>query len=145
MRIRRRGILLMEVFIACGLLAVVVAVTVEMLSMTATARRAGDRREMALQEAANAVERAAAIPFAELSDERLSQIKLSPAVAALLPGAKLKLVSEPGDELADNALPAHHVTVEVSWTSATGGNESPVRLDFWTFAAPAPISAGGAP
>ena len=76
----------MEVFIACGLLAVVVAVTVEMLSMTATAGEPAIAAKWPCRKPPTPSNSRAAIPFAELSDERLAQIKLSPAVAALLPG-----------------------------------------------------------
>ncbi len=128
----------MEVLVASGVLAVVATIAIGMFSLTATARRSSDRREIALQEAANAVERASAIPFTELTADRLAQIKLSPAVAELLNGARLSLAVEP----ADDELPARHVTVDVSWISASGASEPPVRLDFWAFAPPA---AGGSP
>ncbi len=130
---------MMEALIASGMLATVAILAIEMLALTAAARRAADRREVALQEAANVVERASAIPFGELSGERLGSVALSPNVAALLPEARLSLAVEP----ADDELQAHHVKVEISWTSA-GASEPPVRLDFWSFA-PKAAAAGGSP
>ena len=77
---KRRGVLLIEVIAACGLTAVLLALCVQMLSLTALERRHIERRAIALQEAANLIERASAMPFDELSDAKLAELTISPEV-----------------------------------------------------------------
>jgi hypothetical protein len=141
---KRRGVFLIEVLAACGLTAVLLALCVQILSLTALERRHIERRAIALQEAANLVERASALPFGDLSAANLAELSLSPEVAAILPHAKssFSITDEPGD------LPARRVRLEIRWQGRGGREESPANLTFWTFApqpaaeVPSPATAG---
>lgn len=127
---KSRGVLLIEVLAACGLTAVLLALCVQVLSLTALERRHIERRAIALQEAANLVERAAALPFDELTDAKLAELSLSPEVVQILPQAKstFTVSDEPGD------LPAKRVRVEIHWQGRGGREEAPASLTFWAFA-----------
>jgi len=126
----RRGILLIEVIAACGLTAVLLALCVQMLSLTALERRHIERRAIALQEAANLLERASALPFDELSDAKLAELTITPEVREILPQAKSAFIvsDEPGD------LPTRRVRLEIHWQGRGTRKEAPARLTFWAFA-----------
>lgn len=126
----------MEVVVACGLAAVLMAVSVQMLTLMATQRRDVERRAIAQQEAANLIERVASIPFEQLTPDSLQSLTIDPEVARLLPAAKasLSLAAEPGP------TPAKRVAVEVSWIGVGKRRELPVRLTSWVFA-PQPAKA----
>lgn len=127
---RRRGVILIEVIVACGLAALLMALCVQVLTLTAAERRFVERRAIAQQEAANLIERVASIPFEELTPDSLQSLAIDPDVAKLLPDglASLSLAEEPG------TLPAKRVAVEVSWLGAGKRRELPVRLTTWRFA-----------
>jgi Tfp pilus assembly protein PilV len=127
----RRGVMIVEVLIACGLLAVLLAASVQLLSVTAHARRASERRAIALVQASNVVERVRALPFAEITPDRLAAIELPPQVREILPDAvaKVSVEEESGD------VPAKRVRVEIHWRGA-GGAEPPARLTHWVYRRP---------
>jgi Tfp pilus assembly protein PilV len=127
----RRGVMIVEVLVACGLLAVLLAVSAQLLSATAHARRASERRAIALAQAANVIERVRALPFAEVTPERLAAIELPPQVREILPDAVAKVSVE--EESAE--VPAKRVRVEVQWKSAAGA-EPPARLTYWVYPRP---------
>jgi len=81
MSVSRRGVVLLEVVAACGLMAVLVAVCLQMLAVTAATRRTVERRAIALQEAANLLERASALAWPDITPERLAEIDLGPRCA----------------------------------------------------------------
>jgi Tfp pilus assembly protein PilV len=131
MRPSRHGFVLLEVVVAFGLLAVLIAVCLQMLSATAAGRRAAERRAVALQEAANIMERIAAMPWDQITGERLQEIELSPSVREILPGAAVNLTTEAAS---DAGPPGKHVGLEITWTNAVGDRDAPVRLSYWTYA-----------
>ncbi len=128
----RRGFSLIEIAVAAALLAVLIGVSAQMVVATNAQRPALEKRAIALQQAANIIERVTAWPWQDITAERLASVKLAPSVTELLPGAALKLSVEP----AVDAPPGKHVRVEISWTNAAGGTDSPVRLNYWAYARP---------
>ena len=127
----RRGVMIVEVLVACGLLAVLLALSVQLISVTAHARRASERRAIALEQAANIIERVRGLPFPEITRERLAGIELPPEVRQILPDAvaEVTMEEEPGD------VAAKRVRVEVHWKGAAG-TEPPARLTYWVYAQP---------
>lgn len=125
----RRGVVMLEVVVGCGLLAVLLALAVQLLSVTALQRRHTERRAIALEQAANVVERVSAVPYAEITPERLAAIELSPEVRQILPGGTARLFVD--DEAGD--VPAKRVRVEIQWTGAGGRTEAPARLTYWFY------------
>jgi prepilin-type N-terminal cleavage/methylation domain-containing protein len=132
----RRGFTIVEVLVAAGLLAVLLALCAQLLSVTGHARRASERRAIALEEAANLIERVRTLPFAEVTPERLARIELAPEVREFLPDATAKLSIDKETD----AVPAKRVRVEIQWRAAAGP-EPPARLTFWVYPSP----AGAAP
>ncbi len=125
----RRGFAILEVIVACGLLAVLLALSVQILSLMAVERRHVEHRAIALAEAANIAERVSTMPFDEIDEARLAEIDLSPEVRKLLPDAQatLDVAEETGP------VPGKRVRVEIVWTGAGGRRESPVRLTHWAW------------
>ncbi len=132
MSVARRGVILLEVVAACGLMAVLVAVCLQMLAVTTATRRTVERRAIALQEAANLLERASALSWQDITPERLTEIDIAPSVREILPGAvarwSVKTPAEPGP-------PATQVRVEITWINPAGQTDVPVRLSYWMYAA----------
>jgi hypothetical protein len=127
----RRGIMLLEAAVAFGLLAVLIAICLQMLAATAAARRAVDRRAIAAQEGANLIERLTAMPWDKITPEGLVEVPLSSSIQELLPGAAAKITVAPSS---DPGPQSKHLALEITWTGPTGETESPVRLDYWTYA-----------
>jgi hypothetical protein len=128
----RRGIVMLEVIVGCGLLAVLLAICAQLLSVTALERRNSERRAIALEEAANIIERISAVPFADMTRERLAKVELSPEVQRILPGGAAELVVE--EEAGE--VPSKRVSVKITWKGAAGRTEAPVRLTYWAYPTP---------
>jgi hypothetical protein len=126
-RARRSGFLLAEVLISVILLAVAMTLAVKLVGWVALEQRAAQRRERALWEASNLLERLSARPWEELSPEAARALALSPAALQALPGAELKV--EVTDQ--DRPLPARRLQVEIRWRDRSGGFEAPIRLATW--------------
>ena len=123
----RGGFTLMEVIVAAGLVGALFVVTIPLLSQVRVVRQEAERRMIAGEETANAMEAVAALAQrGGLSREALEGVMLTPA-ARRLPEASLDV------ELADADPPfdGQRVTVSVSWTADTGRRGDPVRLTAW--------------
>jgi Tfp pilus assembly protein PilE len=130
MIVARRGFTLVETAVAFGLMAMLIAVCLQMLSTMAAERRAVERRAVAMQEAANVVERIAALPWEQLTPERLSAMDLSRSVQESLPGGVAQVSLEPVE--ADPS--ARQIRVEITWVHPADNSEAPVSLRFWAYA-----------
>ena len=126
---RRRGFGLIEMAVTGLLIAIAMAATLQVVGWVALDRRAVERRERAVLEASNIMERIAARPWEELSTEALQSIKLSESSAAFLPGSTLEL-----KVIAQEDVPVRKkITVEIRWRDRSGRDEAPVRLVAWTY------------
>ncbi len=126
---RRRGYLLVEVFVALAILAALFVLVIQMVSTTARERRANERRAIALEHAANLLDRASIIPYEQLSAESLREITTSTNAGQLLPESDVCwTVDEDSSE-----VPAKRVGVELTWRATHGRSDAPVRLVTWAF------------
>lgn len=123
----RRGFGLVEMTVTAVLVVVAMGVTVQILGGVARERRSALRRELAVLEAANALERATARPWEELIPDAAPPAELSEAARASLPGAALAV----GVQAVEGPVPARRVTVTVRWRDRSGQFEAPVRLVGW--------------
>jgi hypothetical protein len=134
-----RGAFLLEAAVAGALVAVLLTITLRLLGIAAIERRAAEKRAIAIEEVAGAVERARALDWEETTQDRLAKISVSPALPNLLPGAKLSWSLETSAD----GPPAKIVRAELTWNGPTAGT-TPARLSYWVFA-PAAGPSGGAP
>jgi len=133
MQQRRRGATLIEVVGAMMVIASALTLLTTTLAMTATQRRAMSHRRLAVQEAANALERLAASPYKDLTPATAAELKLS-AGARRLPDGSLKVeIASTAGETPAGETPAgassKRIRSVVSWTTA--GQPQEVSLVAW--------------
>ena len=125
----RRGSLLVEVAMAAVLLMIAMGLTVKVLGLVAVERRASERRQRALLEVSNIMERITAYPFDEVTPELGRRLALTPTSKQSLPDAQLAVDvagSEPGA-----GRSAKRVAIRLRWRGPEGEWVAPVRLTSW--------------
>jgi hypothetical protein len=127
LRRTRRGTTLLECVIALGVLAAALTLGAQVLAWSAAQRRLGDQRHVALQEAANCLERVRQMPWEELTAERLATLDLSSEARQRLTSAELHVAPE---EIAGQPS-AKRVEVEIQWLTRHG--ETPLRVALVTW------------
>ncbi len=144
MKRQRTGTTVFEMTVAIVLLMAAVLSATQLIGASVNARRKADRRQLARYEAANLMERVAALPWAEVTNENLQAWPLAEELQKQLPGARLQaLVEEVAVGESDTsekkpplaALPAKKITLAISWN---GPAKSHVRLMSWRYAPPPP-------
>ena len=125
---RRRGITLIELGVAVVVLIAVMTVTVHVLAGSIAERREAERREWAIQEASNVMERVTALPWDEIQPGSSASLRLSRrAREALREGSlSIHVAVDPSGE-------AKRVNIEVQWANRAGGPHKPVRLSAWVY------------
>jgi Tfp pilus assembly protein PilV len=132
---RRRGVTIFELTIAVLLVAVVLSGVAQLLALVSAQHRERERRIAAMHEAANHMERLAALPLSALTEATAAQAALSTEAAALLPDGELTVrveTAEP-DVSGATAPPARRLVVAVAWKNASGAAVKPVRLVSWRY------------
>lgn len=126
---RRRGYALVEIAMAVMVLMAAMSLAVKVLAGVGQQRRATERRLLALQELANAVERVNAEPFDALNAGRARELSRPAAHSAL---SKADWQAE---LTADDAGPVagKRVTVRVRWKGPSGEWSAPVSLTTWVY------------
>lgn len=127
--VRRRAFTLVEVTITALLLVVAMTVTAQLLGWVAAERRAVERRQCAIQEAANLMERLTSRPWSELTSETLARVPLSDEARQTLPGAELSVAAETSTA----PVAARRLSLRLRWRNRSGGWEAPVRLTAWAY------------
>lgn len=124
----RRGISVLEATAALALLAAGFIFTAQVLNVWAKQRLAADQLLVAQLEAANAVERIAAMPFDRINSTALAELKLPKEAAATLVGGQLTTTIE---EIAE---PPQHkrIHVKVAWSVGEGPPRT-VNLTTWKY------------
>lgn len=117
---------MLECLVALGILAAAFTLGAQALGWSAAQRQTLGQRHLALQEAANCLERLRQLPWDELTDQRLAQFELSPAAREQLHEAALEITPElPAGEPA-----AMRLQVRVHWFGRHG---SPLRVSLVTW------------
>jgi hypothetical protein len=124
---RARGLTTFEIVMATVVLGVAMMLTVRCLGWVVRERRSIDRRAIAVQEAANLMERLTAQSWKDLTPETFGDQTLSEEAIRSLPGAELKVAvaDRPGELL------LKRIRVQLRWRGRSGGYEAPVRLTAW--------------
>jgi hypothetical protein len=125
--VRRRAFTTCEVALAVFLLAVAMTTTVHVLGWVAVERRGVERRQWALQEAENLMERLTALPWDRATGESARALVLSDEIRRKLPGPELAI--DVDDSEAGRG--AKRLAVRLRWRNRAGGWEAPVRLTAW--------------
>ena len=125
----RSGFTLLEVSVAGFLLVILMAITVQVLGWATAERVAIERRQWAIQEAGNIMERLTTQPWESLTAEAAAAVELSPQAREMLSESELKIevANEPGQPS------AKRLTVQVRWQRRPGQPAAPVRLTSWVY------------
>ena len=125
----RAGFTLLEVSVAGFLLVILMAVSVQVLGWAAAERVAVERRQWAIGEAANIMERLANQPWEELTPEAAAEVEVSPQARDVLPDCefKIEVASEPGQSS------PKRITVQLGWQRRSGQPAAPVRVSSWVY------------
>ncbi len=124
----RQGFGLVEMILTGALFAAGMVATVQLVGWVAFDRRATERRERALVEASNLMERIKASRWDDLSTIQISSLKLNSSASNFLHGSTLSMKV---DTFGDVPI-RKKITVEVRWLDRSGRPEAPVRLVAWT-------------
>jgi type II secretory pathway pseudopilin PulG len=132
MRSFRSGYILLEAILAAALLAVLMTVSLRMLSAISAQRRAAEQRAIALEEVANLMERALARPWNEISSQSASPSDVDDSLQRILPGAAATMTVEPSDD----TLEGKHLHATITWKPAASRPDAAVTLHFWAYPEP---------
>ena len=123
----RRGVLLIELIITGVVLGGILTMVVPTLTWVGHERRATERHQQALSEAANMMERLAALPWDSLTDESIEKLGLDAQVGRTLPGARLaiSLHTPPGQ------AGSRRLALELAWPDQPGKRAAVIRLSAW--------------
>jgi prepilin-type N-terminal cleavage/methylation domain-containing protein len=127
MQKKRNGMSLIEVSAAIVLLGALAMIVMQALEWTLVERREAERREVAMLEAANAMERLASTKWELLSLSPSAEQPLSAVAKELLPDGRLTTEVK----AAGNDPAARRLVVEVHWRNRAGEENQPVRLTTW--------------
>ena len=130
-RSTRRGSLLAELAISGALLMVAMALTVKVLGWIGAERHNFDRRQCALHEAGNLMERLTSRSFDAVTGAAVKQVALSPQAKKALPGADLQVDVVENDRAGGPG--SKRVALQIRWRSRSGEWDSPVRLTSWIY------------
>lgn len=125
----RRGSLLVEVTMSSVLLVIVMVLTVKVLGWVALERRGVERREQAVLEVANLMERVTARPYDAVTPGLARELAETARAAESLPDADLKIdiaESQPGA-----GRSAKRIAIQLRWRDQSGEWTGPVHLTSW--------------
>lgn len=125
----RSGFSLVELVIACLLVAAAAACTLPTAGWIMVERRTAQRRQMAAEEVANLMERVTCLPWQGITPPRIAQIGLDPEIERQLPDATLAATVDSDEQ-------AKRIGLALSWTDRAGQAVAPVRLTTWVFRQP---------
>jgi hypothetical protein len=131
----RRAFTACEVALAIFLVAVAMTSTVQVLGWVASERRAAERRQWAVQEVANLMERLTASPWDRVTSESARALALSEPIRRQLPAPELTVLVDAKDALRGEK----RLAICLRWRNRAGAWEAPVRLTAWI------AREGGAP
>lgn len=122
---RRPGVSLMELVAAVSVLAVIAVLLVPVIAGVADVREGAAQHQLAVIEAANLMERIAALRAnGSLRREQLDALSLSETVQEQLVAPELEIMLSE----AEGSPPAQTLSVEITWENQHGERGVPVRV-----------------
>jgi len=124
----RGGFTLVELMVSGVLLTAVMLVTVPTLYRIALEHRAAAKRQIALAEAANIMERLTARRWNDIDDNAAKSVAVSASARRQLPEVKSILRVQNGSE-----PDSKRITLTLTWTGRFAHPNAPVRLSAWVY------------
>ncbi|WP_278465327.1 prepilin-type N-terminal cleavage/methylation domain-containing protein [Gimesia maris] len=126
-RCRRRGFTLVEMMVAGVLLMTVSMIVVPAIYWVHRERRQTERRQIAIVEVENLMERVVALPFDQVQQSIVDKFALSESAVRQLPDARLQIkISE-----ATDVKQMKKIQIQLGWKNQQGIRAMPVRLTSW--------------
>jgi len=124
----RDGFTLVELMVAGLLLGAVMLVTIPTMHRIALEHRAAVKRQIALEEASNMMERFTTRPWNEIDDKTAKTVTISDSTRRQLPDVKSTVTvhSSPKPD-------AKRITLTLTWTGRFARAHAPVRLTAWVY------------
>jgi hypothetical protein len=114
---------------ASVLLVIGMTLTVQVLGFVAAQRRSGERRQHAVLEAGNLMERITGYPYPDVSADLARKMTLSPGARQVLPDPELKI--DITERQLDGGRFAKRIAIRLCWRNRAGQWDAPVRLTSW--------------
>jgi len=131
-RRNRRGILILEVVVACALLATLLVLINQVIVRIHAQARMVDQRIAAQQLLENAMEEIVSREWDDLKTENLEELRVPESVTQKLPDVTMtgtiKEYLEP--------VQAKKITLQLSWVQGHGRQIRPVNLTTWVYKRP---------
>jgi type II secretory pathway pseudopilin PulG len=118
-----------ELLVSAALLGIVVLVTVPTMSWIMQEQRAAGRRQAALTEAENILDRLTAQKWEQITPALLAEAQLSETVRGQLPDAELSL----DVQMPDDQPGAKRIALSLQWSNGAKPPSRPVRLTAWVY------------
>jgi hypothetical protein len=113
------------------MLMIAMTLTMKVLGWVAMERRAWDRRQWAVQEAANLMERVTGRPYESVTSSSVESVGLSAQAKQVLPDAELK--AEVSQDEPAGGKGSKRVAIRLRWRNRAGEWDAPVRLVSWVY------------
>ncbi len=127
----RRGSLLAETAMSAVMLIIAMGLITKVVGSVAVQRRVWDRRQTAVFEGANLMERLTARPFDALSTENVKNLTLSQQAAQSLPDGQLQVNIVENDPVGGDD--SKRIAVNIRWRNRAGEWDAPVKLTSWVY------------
>jgi prepilin-type N-terminal cleavage/methylation domain-containing protein len=126
---QRSGFSLMEVSAAAAMLAVLLALTVQVVIVLSAQQQAAERRAFAVQAVHNLLELVENLSWEQVNEDTADLLRLPESVRGNLPSAKITVATAGETE----PVEAKRVTIELAWSTMGGRPAAPVRMTTWVY------------
>jgi hypothetical protein len=116
---------------SAAMLMIAMSLIARVVGWTAAERRSLDRRQWAVMEAANLMERLNGRSFDKLTTEAVKDLALSAEAVRTLPDASLQIDVTDRDPAGGDD--SKRVALRLRWRGRSGEWEAPVRLTSWVY------------
>ena len=123
---------MVEAGLAILSLGIAMTLTLKVASWIGHENREGDRRQRAILEVSNLMERLSALPFDQLDQKTVASLTLSPATARALPNSKLAISLAQDDPVGGSG--SKRIDVMLRWRDTADAWTGPVTLSSWIHA-----------
>lgn len=129
---KRHGFTIAETAVAVVILGVILGVGLQVMSAAAKAEARLHRRQLAIQEVQNQLERLELVGWDDLNDDVGKSLALSEAAQGQLREARI-VVSVHESEKSETLPEAKQIVVTLTWQEPEEDSPSRVRLTTWRF------------
>lgn len=128
-RVKRSGVSLVELVIACLLIGTVASLILPTVSWTGVQRHAARQRQVACEELANLMDRLTSARWDEVTEQQVLRWGLDQQVQRQLPDAQLSAVIGTDQDV-------KRVFLSLTWSDRSARPVAPVRLTTWVYRIP---------